>query len=160
MSTFSHTLRAEWIKLSSVRSTWLTLATLFVVGTGITALASSAAGAGYADLSAADQQASTLSGGERFRAAMAALLLAEPAPQLLMLDEPTNNLDLASIDQLVSALENFRGALLVASHDEAFLRRLHLTRYVEMALGRFTATSTPPSPSRATVTRSRGGLRP
>ncbi len=109
---------------------------------------------------AADQQASTLSGGERFRAAMAALLLAEPAPQLLMLDEPTNNLDLASIDQLVSALENFRGALLVASHDEAFLRRLHLTRYVEMALGRFTATSTPPSPSRATVTRSRGGLRP
>lgn len=108
----------------------------------------------------ADQQASTLSGGERFRAAMAALLLAEPAPQLLMLDEPTNNLDLASIDQLVSALETFRGALLVASHDEAFLRRLHLTRYVEMALGRFAATSTPPSPSRATVTRARGGLRP
>jgi ATPase subunit of ABC transporter with duplicated ATPase domains len=91
---------------------------------------------------AADQQASTLSGGERFRAAMAALLLAEPAPQLLMLDEPSNNLDLASIDQLVSALENYRGALLVASHDQAFLRRLHLTSYVELAPDRFATTST------------------
>ena len=109
---------------------------------------------------AADQQVSTLSGGERFRAAMAALLLAEPAPQLLMLDEPTNNLDLASIDQLVSALESYRGALLVASHDQAFLGRLHLTRYVEVASGRFAATSTPPSRSRASVTHARGGLRP
>ena len=45
----------------------------------------------------AAQPAGTLSGGERFRAALAALLLAEPAPQLLMLDEPTNNLDMASV---------------------------------------------------------------
>lgn len=90
---------------------------------------------------AAEQLVSTLSGGERFRAAMAALLLAEPAPQLLMLDEPTNNLDLASIDQLVSALAGFRGAMLVASHDEAFLRRLDITRRVAMAPGRFVTTA-------------------
>jgi ATPase subunit of ABC transporter with duplicated ATPase domains len=85
---------------------------------------------------AADQLSATLSGGERFRAALAALLLAEPAPQLLMLDEPTNNLDLDSIDQLVSALTNYRGALLVASHDDAFLDRLAITRWVTVSGGR------------------------
>lgn len=63
----------------------------------------------------ADQRAATLSGGERFRAALAALMLAEPAPQLLMLDEPTNNLDLASVRQLTTALESYEGALIVAS---------------------------------------------
>lgn len=90
---------------------------------------------------AADQVASTLSGGERFRAAMAALLLAEPAPQLLILDEPTNNLDLTSIDQLLSALDNFHGALLVASHDESFLQRLHLTGHLEMRQALFARRS-------------------
>jgi ATPase subunit of ABC transporter with duplicated ATPase domains len=59
----------------------------------------------------ADQKAAGLSGGERFRAALAALMLAEPAPQLLMLDEPTNNLDMASVRQLVTALESYEGAL-------------------------------------------------
>lgn len=58
----------------------------------------------------ADRTAATLSGGERFRAAPAALLLAEPAPQLLLLDEPTTNLDLASVRQLTTALESCRGA--------------------------------------------------
>lgn len=57
----------------------------------------------------ADQRAGTLSGGERFRAALAALMLAEPAPQLLMLDEPTNNLDMASVRRLTSALESYEG---------------------------------------------------
>ena len=65
----------------------------------------------------ADRRAGTLSGGERFRAVLAALLLAQPAPQLLLLDEPTNNLDMASARQLSRALEGYRGALLVASHD-------------------------------------------
>ena len=71
---------------------------------------------------AADQQVATLSGGELFRASLACLLLAEPTPQLLVLDEPTNNLDLASQRQLVSALAGYDGALLVASHDARFLR--------------------------------------
>ncbi|MFE2825778.1 ABC-F family ATP-binding cassette domain-containing protein [Streptomyces sp. NPDC059271] len=76
----------------------------------------------------ADQRAATLSGGERFRAALAALMLAEPAPQLLMLDEPTNNLDLASVRQLTSALESYEGALVVASHDMPFLESIGITR--------------------------------
>ncbi|MFJ3103920.1 ABC-F family ATP-binding cassette domain-containing protein [Streptomyces sp. NPDC086835] len=76
----------------------------------------------------ADQPAGTLSGGERFRAALAALLLAEPAPQLLMLDEPTNNLDMSSVRSLTAALESYQGALIVASHDASFLDSIGVTR--------------------------------
>ncbi|GGV52749.1 ABC transporter [Streptomyces griseoflavus] len=83
----------------------------------------------------ADQQARTLSGGERFRAALAALMLAEPAPQLLMLDEPTNNLDMASVRQLTTALESYEGALIVASHDMPFLESIGVTRWVLMEEG-------------------------
>ncbi|WP_236242642.1 ABC-F family ATP-binding cassette domain-containing protein [Streptomyces sp. CC228A] len=80
----------------------------------------------------ADQRAGTLSGGERFRAALAALLLAEPAPQLLLLDEPTNSLDLASVRSLTAALEAYEGALIVASHDEPFLESIGITRRLTM----------------------------
>jgi ATPase subunit of ABC transporter with duplicated ATPase domains len=82
--------------------------------------------------SRADQVVGTLSGGELFRATLAALLLAEPAPQLLMLDEPTNNLDLASVRRLTEALHCYRGALLIASHDIPFLRDLGLTRWLRL----------------------------
>jgi ATPase subunit of ABC transporter with duplicated ATPase domains len=78
----------------------------------------------------ADQRVGTLSGGERFRAALAALMLAEPAPQLLMLDEPTNNLDMASVRQLTTALESYEGALLVAGHDLPFLESIGITRWL------------------------------
>ncbi|MFE4957308.1 ABC-F family ATP-binding cassette domain-containing protein [Streptomyces sp. NPDC056653] len=78
----------------------------------------------------AEQPAGTLSGGERFRAALAATMLAAPAPQLLMLDEPTNNLDMASVRQLTSALDSYRGALLIASHDLAFLESAGITRWL------------------------------
>ncbi|UCM91309.1 ABC-F family ATP-binding cassette domain-containing protein [Streptomyces marincola] len=79
-----------------------------------------------------DQLVGGLSGGERFRASLAALMLADPAPQLLLLDEPTNNLDLASVRQLTSALASYRGALLVASHDLPFLRGLGIDRWLRL----------------------------
>ncbi|WP_137293358.1 ABC-F family ATP-binding cassette domain-containing protein [Nocardioides dongxiaopingii] len=82
--------------------------------------------------SRADRPAGTLSGGERFRAALATVLLADPAPQLLLLDEPTNNLDLASYDALVSALSGYRGALVVASHDQRFLDDVGVERVVDL----------------------------
>ena len=69
-----------------------------------------------------------LSGGERFRAAVAQVLLADPVPQLLMLDEPTNNLDISSVDWLVQAFEAYTGALIVVSHDEDFCRRIRIDR--------------------------------
>lgn len=80
----------------------------------------------------ADAVVSTLSGGERVRAALAMLLLSDPAPQLLILDEPTNNLDVASKEHLSSALLSYRGALVVVSHDESFLDRVGITRRVEL----------------------------
>jgi ATPase subunit of ABC transporter with duplicated ATPase domains len=81
----------------------------------------------------ADQPARTLSGGERFRAVLAALLLAQPPPQLLLLDEPTNNLDMASVRQLSEALSCYQGALLVASHDVPFLRSIGITRWLRLS---------------------------
>ncbi|MBQ0995144.1 ABC-F family ATP-binding cassette domain-containing protein [Streptomyces sp. RK62] len=89
----------------------------------------------------ADQLAETLSGGERFRAALAALMLAEPAPQLLMLDEPTNNLDMASVRQLTSALESYEGALIVASHDLPFLGSIGITRWLMIEEGELKETT-------------------
>ncbi|MFF4018853.1 ABC-F family ATP-binding cassette domain-containing protein [Streptomyces sp. NPDC001843] len=88
----------------------------------------------------ADQKAGTLSGGERFRAALAALMLAEPAPQLLLLDEPTNNLDMASVRQLTTALESYEGALVVASHDLPFLQSLGITRWLLLEEGELKET--------------------
>jgi ATPase subunit of ABC transporter with duplicated ATPase domains len=80
----------------------------------------------------ADQAAATLSGGERFRAVLAALLLADPPPQLLLLDEPTNNLDMGSARQLSQALSCYRGALVVVSHDVPFLRSIGVTRWLRL----------------------------
>ncbi|MEW2287573.1 ABC-F family ATP-binding cassette domain-containing protein [Streptomyces sp. NPDC047841] len=89
----------------------------------------------------ADRKTATLSGGERFRAALAALMLAEPAPQLLLLDEPTNNLDMASVRQLTTALESYEGALIVASHDLPFLESIGITRWLLMEGGELTETA-------------------
>lgn len=80
----------------------------------------------------AERPVASLSGGERFRVALATLLLADPAPHLVVLDEPTNNLDLDTVDQLVEALRAYRGAVLVVSHDDAFLRRLDLDLTLEI----------------------------
>ncbi len=79
-----------------------------------------------------DVMASALSGGERLRAALATILLAQPAPKLLILDEPTNNLDLPSLAHLTQALHDFRGALVVVSHDLPFLREINITRWIRM----------------------------
>ncbi len=83
----------------------------------------------------ADQLAGTLSGGERFRAVLAALLSAQPPPQLFMLDEPTNNLDMASVRQLEQALAGYRGALVVVSHDLPFLSAIGITRWLRLDRG-------------------------
>ena len=79
-----------------------------------------------------DKAVPALSGGERFRATLATLLLADPAPQLLLLDEPTNNLDLASYAALVTALAAHRGALVVVSHDTAFLEEVGVDRVLDL----------------------------
>ncbi|MEV0699031.1 ribosomal protection-like ABC-F family protein [Saccharopolyspora sp. NPDC050389] len=84
-----------------------------------------------------------LSGGERLRATLACVLFAEPAPQLLLLDEPTNNLDLLSIGQLESALTAYEGAFVVVSHDERFLAKIGVDRWLRLADGQLLETAAP-----------------
>jgi ATPase subunit of ABC transporter with duplicated ATPase domains len=82
---------------------------------------------------AALQIVDTLSGGERLRAALAYLLAASEPPQLLLLDEPTNHLDIASIEVIETALREYDGALVVVSHDPAFIEAIGCNR--EIVLG-------------------------
>ena len=74
-----------------------------------------------------------LSGGERLRAALASELFARPVPQLLILDEPTNNLDLEGVEVLVEALAQWRGALLLVSHDDGFCDRVGVDDVITLA---------------------------
>jgi ATPase subunit of ABC transporter with duplicated ATPase domains len=76
--------------------------------------------------------ASVLSGGERMRAALACLLGGDQSPDLVIADEPTNNLDLPSIEELVSALNNYRGTLIVVSHDLTFLEEIGIDRVIQL----------------------------
>jgi ATPase subunit of ABC transporter with duplicated ATPase domains len=79
------------------------------------------------------KKAGNLSGGERVRAGLACLLSAEQAPELLILDEPTNNLDLTSLEELTRVLQAYRGALLVVSHDQIFVEEIELTKRLDLS---------------------------
>jgi len=81
---------------------------------------------------AALKPASILSGGERMRAGLACLLGADQSPQILIADEPTNNLDLQSVEELVSALQGFGGVLIVVSHDVTFIEEAGIERVIDL----------------------------
>ncbi|MCA8064918.1 ABC-F family ATP-binding cassette domain-containing protein [Burkholderia sp. AU38729] len=79
----------------------------------------------------ATQPARQLSGGERLKAALACALWRGTPAQLLLLDEPTNHLDLESVRAIEAALAGFPGAIVVASHDPAFLAALDPTHTMQ-----------------------------
>ena len=81
---------------------------------------------------AALQLAYSLSGGEALRAGLACVLGGASPPQLLILDEPTNHLDIDAIEAVEAGLRAYDGALLIVSHDEAFLANVGITRRVEL----------------------------
>lgn len=84
---------------------------------------------------AALQVVGALSGGQLLRAGLACVLGAADPPPLLLLDEPTNHLDLDSIEAVEAGLRAYDGALLVVSHDEAFLQGVGITRRVRLGAG-------------------------
>jgi len=81
---------------------------------------------------AALQQVSSLSGGQLLRAGLACVLGAAAPPPLLILDEPTNHLDIDSIEAVEAGLRAYDGALLIVSHDEAFLKAVGVTRRLHL----------------------------
>jgi ATP-binding cassette subfamily F protein 3 len=91
------------------------------------------AGLGFAG-EAAGRPLASFSGGWLMRVELAKLLLS--APDVLLLDEPTNHLDLPSIEWFEETLAEFRGAVVMISHDRSFLRR-HVGRVAELEAGRF-----------------------
>ena len=82
---------------------------------------------------AALQSVGTLSGGEMLRAGLACVLGGVKPPMLLVLDEPTNHLDIGAIEVVEAGLRAFDGALLLVSHDRAFLENIGVER--EVVLG-------------------------
>src|SRR3569623_1179363 len=110
------------------------LATLRALNLGLTDNEARAALARFAVRNqAAERIVGTLSGGERLRAGLACLLSAARPVQQLLLDEPTNPLDIESIEVHEATLRGYDGALLVVSHDIAFLDAIGIEREIALA---------------------------
>jgi ATPase subunit of ABC transporter with duplicated ATPase domains len=73
-----------------------------------------------------DKPCLALSGGEKMRLILCSLTISNQAPDMIILDEPTNNLDIQNIDILTAAISDYQGTLLVISHDEYFLKEIHV----------------------------------
>ncbi len=75
-----------------------------------------------------DKSCLSLSGGERMRLLLCCLNISNQAPDIIVLDEPTNNIDLQNILILTEAIKQFQGTLLLVSHDEVFLKEIGIER--------------------------------
>jgi len=80
----------------------------------------------------AHKRIKNLSGGEKMRAALACVLMGDTPPQLILLDEPTNNMDLESIASIERALRNYKGAIIAVSHDATFLQNISIKETIEI----------------------------
>ncbi len=74
-----------------------------------------------------DKNCKTLSGGEKMRLCLCCLMIGNHTPDLIILDEPTNNLDLSSMQILTRTISNYHGSLLVISHDSYFIDEIRVT---------------------------------
>lgn len=80
-----------------------------------------------------DKPCKALSGGEKMRLMLCSLTINNQAPDIIVLDEPTNNLDIQNIEILTIAINEYKGTLLVVSHDEYFLKQINVERSITMA---------------------------
>jgi len=79
-----------------------------------------------------DKSCSSLSGGERMRLMLCCLTINNIAPDVIILDEPTNNLDIQNIEILTAAINEYKGTLIVVSHDEYFLKQIDIEREIRL----------------------------
>ena len=79
-----------------------------------------------------DKPCKALSGGEKMRLMLCSLTISNQAPDIIVLDEPTNNLDIQNIEILTNAINEYKGTLLVISHDEYFLKQVNVERSIEI----------------------------
>lgn len=73
-----------------------------------------------------------LSGGERMKLALCCLLVCEDAPDMIIADEPTNNIDISSMDVLAATLRTYIGTLLIVSHDKQFIQDIGIDRTISI----------------------------
>jgi len=74
-----------------------------------------------------------LSGGEKMRLMLCSLTIMNQSPDVIALDEPTNNLDMQNVEILTNAINQYEGTLLVVSHDEYFLEQIRVTDNLDVA---------------------------
>ena len=78
------------------------------------------------------KECNLLSGGEKMKLSLCSLIVSKQLPDVLILDEPTNNLDVESQNILLRTVQNFDGTLLVVSHDNYFINNLGITQEMEL----------------------------
>lgn len=79
-----------------------------------------------------DKLCGTLSGGEKMRLTLCCLAIGNQAPDLFILDEPTNNLDIQNVEILTQAVNEYRGTVIVVSHDSTFLTDIGVDHFIKV----------------------------
>jgi len=79
-----------------------------------------------------DKSCSALSGGEKMRLILCCLTIRNQSPDIIILDEPTNNLDIQNIEILTAAINEYQGTLIVVSHDETFLEQIKIEHTIQL----------------------------
>lgn len=79
-----------------------------------------------------DKPGGALSGGEKMRLMLCCLTISSRSPDIIVLDEPTNNLDIQNIEILTGAINEYKGTLIVVSHDDYFLGQIDVRRTIEL----------------------------